>query len=146
MKEYWKSLLRFFLSEFFIITVCVMFVIAAVNTLVYGMYPIDSSFPWVMLLTGFLGAVPTVLLNFRNEPTRRQFFVRVVLHFLSIEALILTEGALLGWFRDIQNFIVVAAMILAVYALVWGFSALSQRATADNINKALKKYNEDEEG
>ena len=138
---------RLVIMHFFIITVCAMFVIAATNTLFSGgfNYPIDASFPWVMMLTGLLGSLPSLLFFFRNEPTKKQFYIRVVIHFFAIEAVILIEGRILGWYSTFEYMLIIATMVLVVYALVWVFSYISDRTAAVNINKALQSFNNDED-
>ena len=147
MSENVKSMARVIIMQFFIITVCAMFVIAASNTLFSGglNYPIDASFPWVMMLTGVLGSLPSLLFFFRNEPTKKQFYIRVIIHFFAIEAVILIEGRILGWYSTFGNMLIIAAMVLAVYALVWVFSYISEKTLAVNINKALQNYNNGED-
>ncbi len=147
MSENVKSMARVIIMQFFIITVCAMFVIAASNTLFSGglNYPIDASFPWVMMLTGVLGSLPSLLFFFRNEPTKKQFYIRVIIHFFAIEAVILIEGRILGWYSTFGNMLIIAAMVLAVYALVWVFSYISEKTLAVNINKALQNFNNDED-
>ena len=147
MSENVKSMARVIIMQFFIITVCAMFVIAASNTLFSGglNYPIDASFPWVMMLTGVLGSLPSLLFFFRNEPTKKQFYIRVIIHFFAIEAVILIEGRSLGWYSTFGNMLIIAAMVLAVYALVWVFSYISEKTLAVNINKALQNFNNDED-
>ena len=146
MKDKIKDILRLAVSHFFIITVCVMFVVSAANLLFYKdfNYSIDGTFPWVMMLTGLLGALPTLLYYFPNEPTRKQFYIRVALHYLLINAVILGEGRLLGWFSTVPQMLIIAAMILAVYGLVWLFSIIAEKTQADNINKALQRFNGDD--
>lgn len=143
MKDKIKDILRLAVSHFFIITVCVMFVVSAANLLFYKdfNYSIDGTFPWVMMLTGLLGALPTLLYYFPKEPTRKQFYIRVALHYLLINAVILGEGRLLGWFSTVPQMLIIAAMILAVYGLVWLFSIIAEKTQADNINKALQRFN-----
>ena len=146
MKDKIKDILRLAVSHFFIITVCVMFVVSAANLLFYKdfNYSIDGTFPWVMMLTGLLGALPTLLYYFPKEPTRKQFYIRVGLHYLLINAVILGEGRLLGWFSTVPQMLLIAAMILAVYGLVWLFSSIAEKTQADNINKALQRFNGDD--
>lgn len=146
MKDKIKDILRLAVSHFFIITVCVMFVVSAANLLFYKdfNYSIDGTFPWVMMLTGLLGALPTLLYYFPNEPTRKQFYIRVALHYLLINAVILGEGRLLGWFSTVPQMLLIAAMILAVYGLVWLFSIIAEKTLANNINKALQRFNGDD--
>lgn len=146
MKSNIKELIHYTIMVFFIITVCVMFVISAANALFaegFG-YRINAAFPWEMMLTGLLGALPTLVFCFRGEPTKRQFYTRVALHFLMIEAVILTEGFFLRWITDFSDCAIVALMILIVYALVWLFTILSNKKHADHINRALKSFNQDE--
>ncbi len=147
MKKELKDVARFMLSQFFIITVCVMFVITAANTLFSGgfNYPIDGSFPWVMMLTGFLGSLPSCLFYFKEEPSKKKFYLRMLLHYLVLNAVILGEGRLLRWYSGFSEMLVIAASILTVYLLVWVFSLISQTNTSRSINKALEEFNVDEE-
>ena len=146
MKDKIKDILRLAVSHFFFFFLCVMFVVSAANLLFYKdfNYSIDGTFPWVMMLTGLLGALPTLLYYFPKEPTRKQFYIRVALHYLLINAVILGEGRLLGWFSTVPQMLIIAAMILAVYGLVWLFSIIAEKTQADNINKALQRFNEDD--
>ena len=147
MSENLKSMFRMVIMQFFIITVCAMFVIAATNTLFSGgmNYPIDATFPWVMMLTGLLGSLPSLLFFFRKKTTKKQFYIRVVIHFFAIEAVMLIEGRILGWYSTFEYMLIIAAMVFVVYALVWVFSYISEKSLAVNINKALQNYNNDED-
>ena len=146
MNENTKEAIRFAIIEFFIITVCVMFIISLANLLFVGFdYQIDASFPWTMMLTGLLTAPLSMFLRFNKEPTKAQFYRRVVIHFLCIEAVGLAEGYILGWYKNIQFALIIAAMVLVVYIAVWFFSIIVEKSTAKNINEALKSFNNDEE-
>lgn len=146
MNENTKEAIRFAIIDFFIITVCVMFIISLANLLFVGFdYQIDASFPWTMMLTGLLTAPLSMFLRFNKEPTKTQFYRRVVIHFLCIEAVVLAEGYILGWYKNIQFALIIAAMVLVVYIAVWFFSIIVEKSTAKNINEALKSFNNDEE-
>ncbi len=146
MNENTKEAIRFAIIEFFIITVCVMFIISLANLLFVGFdYQIDASFPWTMMLTGLLTAPLSMFLRFNKEPTKAQFYRRVVIHFFCIEAVVLAEGYILGWYKNIQLALIIAAMVLVVYIAVWFFSIIVEKSTAKNINEALKSFNNDEE-
>ena len=99
----------------------------------------------MVILTGFIGAIPTFLFYFRKEPTRKQFFVRTILHFIIIETLIMIEGWLFRWYDEFIQGLIVFIMIFVVYLFVWFFSFKLDCSLADNINNALKKINDDEE-
>ena len=144
MNHQFKDTVKTIIMHFFVITVCVMFVISAANALFTGFnYTITPDFPWVMMLTGLLGALPSLLFCFRNEPTKKQFILHVILHYFAIEAVIMTEGGILGWYTNFEEGLVVFGMILIVYALAWLFSFLTDKNDANKINAALKEFNND---
>jgi ABC-type bacteriocin/lantibiotic exporter with double-glycine peptidase domain len=58
---------------------------------------------------------------------------------------VLAEGYILGWYKNIQLALIIAAMVLVVYIAVWFFSIIVEKSTAKNINEALKSFNNDEE-
>ncbi len=134
--------------HFFIITVGVLFFTSIGPFIECGfsgelIYP--SWYPFMVILTGFIGAIPTFLFYFRKEPTRKQFFVRTILHFIIIETLIMIEGWLFRWYDEFIQGLIVFIMIFVVYLFVWFFSFKLDCSLADNINNALKKINDDEE-
>lgn len=147
MREMLKNAVRLAVTQFFVITVCVMFVISASNALFTDVvsFPLDWSFPWVMMLTGLLGALPSFILVFKNEPTKKQFYRRLAIHFLAIEAVILIEGYILRWYTTFSFMLVVALMVAAVYAMVFLLSHLYEKHKVKNINNALQNFNSDEE-
>ena len=89
-----KRILKTLINQFFVITVCVMFFTSVVN-LFWG-YGIkyDSNYPWVLMLTGFLGTLPSLVFIFNKEPTKKQFIIRCVLHYMLL-CIIIISGILL---------------------------------------------------
>ena len=146
MKDKIKNAVKLAVTQFFVITVCAMFVISASNALFSDVinYPLDWSFPWVMMLTGLLGALPSFILVFINEPTKKQFYRRLAIHFLAIEAVILAEGYILRWYTTFTFMLIVALMVAAVYAMVFFLSLLYEKHKVKNINNALQSFNSDE--
>ena len=135
MSENLKSMCRMVIMQFFIITVCAMFVIAATNTLFSGgmNYPIDATFPWVMMLTGLLGSLPSLLFFFRNEPTKKQFYIRVVIHFFAIEAVMLIEGRILGWYSTFEYMLIKVFEVRLITSRFFSFHPFRYRTcTARN--------------
>ena len=134
--------------HFFIITVGVMFFTSIEPLFECGfsselIYP--AWYPWMVMLVGIVGAVPTLLFHFKKEPTKKQFFVRTLLHFAVIETLIMVMGYIFKWYTTLSGAVTVFVMILAVYVFVWFFTIKLDYSLADNINEALKKINDDEE-
>ena len=62
-----KRILKIIISQFFTITVCVMFFTSVVN-LFWGFgIKYDSSYPWILMLTGLLGALPSLVFIFNKR-------------------------------------------------------------------------------
>ena len=141
-----KDAIKMAISHFFIISVCVMTVIGISNLFIgesFRGYGLD--FPFQILLVGSTSALPSLLYYFRTEPTRKQFLIRVFLHFISIMTIVLGEGYLLGWYRSAVDMIPVAAAVVIVYAAVWLISVHSGNKVERGINEALKRINGEEE-
>lgn len=139
-----KNTLKMILSHFFVITVGVLFVTSISEILDHGFsleYTFSASYPWTVMLTGVLGALPSLLFYFKKEPTRKQFLIRIIIHFILIVMLILTEGKLVGWYSNLVEGLSIFASILAIYVLVWFITYRANKNTAKNINKALQNLN-----
>lgn len=140
-----KDVIKEVIIHFFVITVAVMFVISVQNLIIGDFdYKYPAEYPWVIMLTGLLGALPTFLFYFKKEPTKKQFYTRVAIHFVLIATLILTEGRLVGWYDEFLEGVIIFISILAVYFFVWLFTYLTNRNIVNGINNALEKFNNDE--
>ena len=122
-----------------------LFIISLSNLLFDGNEPLSPELPWQIFLTGILGALPSFLFYFKNEPTKNQFRVRTVIHFIVIETVVMTEGAFFGWYESFIDGLILFAVILAVYLFVWAYSYFMNMHLARDINAAIKRFNEDDE-
>ena len=147
MNNDFKLIIKLIISQFFMITVCAMLVTSILDLIIgnVSLGENEKVYPWIAMLTGLAGSLPSLLFYFREEPTKNQFYRRVAVHFALIEALILIEGAALKWYTGFFGALIVFAAVLVVYALVWFFTMLLNRNAADGINKALQEFNADEE-
>ncbi len=136
-----KDMIKIVFQHFLMITVGVLF-FTGISAFSRESYP--ATYPWAVLLSGVVGSVPSLLFYFRNEPTRGQFIVRVVLHFIFIVIAIMTLGYFFGWYTDFSEGISVFIGVIIVYVLVWVLSFWLDQAQANSINDALKRLNDDE--
>ena len=136
-----KDAIKLVVEHFFMITVGVLFF---TSLGFIGTETIPSFYPWMVLLSSALGSVPTLLFYFKTEPTKKQFIVRVILHFVVIVTLIMTLGFIFSWYTDFFEGLIIFGMILAVYASVWFLSYKLNVSMANNINDALNRLNDDE--
>ena len=140
-----KDTIKMVISHFFIITVCVTAVIGISNLFSADFQGYPREFPLHMLLVGSTSALPSFLFHFKREPTRKQFILRMVIHFFCIMAVVLGEGFLLGWYDNAVDMAIVAGCVTLVYLAVWFITVRSDNKTEQGINEALKKLNEDKE-
>lgn len=140
-----KDTVKLVITHFFIISTGVLFIISLSNLLFDGNEPLSPELPWQIFLTGILGALPTFLFYFKNEPTKNQFRLRTVIHFIVIETVVMTEGVLFKWYEGLVGALVFFAVVLAVYLFVWAYSYFMNMHLAKDINAALKRFNEDDE-
>ena len=136
-----KDAIKLVVEHFFMITVGVLFF---TSLGFIGAETIPSFYPWMVLLSGIAGAIPTLLFYFRTEPTKKQFIIRVILHFIVIVTLIMTLGFVFGWYTNLLEGLIILGVILAVYASVWFLSYKLNASQAKNINDALNRINDDE--
>lgn len=140
-----KDTIKMAISHFFIITVCVTAAIGISNSFVPDHSGYPKEFPLHLLLIGATSALPSLLFYFKKEPTRRQFVIRVILHFCCIMAVVLGEGWLLGWYESVTDMLSVGAVVVIVYLAVWIITRRANKNAADGMNRALKNLNSDEE-
>lgn len=139
-----KDIIKMVISHFFIITVCVTGAIGISNLIAGNRSGYPPEFPLHMLLIGATSALPSFLFSFRREPTRRQFIIRVILHFICIMTVVLVEGYLLKWYGSIAEMLIIAGIVVLVYTVVWLITLRSNNKAERGINEALKNFNKEE--
>ena len=91
MNDSLKEIIKEVIKDFFIITVAMLFVVSLANSIaLIEYYP--PYFPWVVMGTGAVTSIPTLLFYFKEEPTKLQARIRIVIHFCLIQAIVMTEG------------------------------------------------------
>lgn len=136
-----KATIKMIVSHFLVICVAVMFFTSILNlSLGHKILPIE--YPFQILLTGLITSLPSALFYFKNEPSKKQFYFRFLIHFCIIETIVMIEGSLIGWYNDITEAIIVFVIVILVYAAVLVYSRLENTFTARSINDALKKFHE----
>lgn len=139
-----KEAIKMVVTHFFVICVAMLF-FTSVGNLLEGVTALPIVYPFQVMITGVLTSVPSLLFHFKNEPSKKQFHLRFFIHFCIIEAIVMTEGALVGWYSDFINALVVFAIVMLVYAVVLLYSHFVDSDTANNINKALDRFHEENE-
>ncbi len=145
-----RDIFKLVLTDFFIIIFGVLLVTSVpeyiasfISGVEFTTYP--AEYPFIVIITGVLGALPSFMFYFRNEPTKKQFNIRLILHYLVVEIIIMTEGFFLKWYENILEGIIIFVFVLIVYAIVLLCTMFISQDTANSINKALSVFNQNEE-
>lgn len=138
-----KNVLKMVGLHFFIITTLVLFV-DGIGHILEGAKTIRVYEPFVILGVGFISALPSLLFYFKKEPSKLQFVLRFVFHFIIVEAVVLTSGYYVRWYSDLISGVVMFFTILAIYLFVCIFTFINGKSTANSINEALDKIRDEE--
>lgn len=144
-----KDMVKYVITQFCVITVGILFVSGAANLILsqgrQETVTYSANYPLLVVFTGLVSALPSFLLWFKEEPTKRQCHIRMFLHFAAVELIVMVEGFFLGWYRDIVGALILFVIILLVYLLVYVHAYFTNKDTADAINEALLRFNCEEE-
>lgn len=97
------------------------------------------TFSEIMLsaLFALAGDLPSIVLHSKKELSHKQRYIRKIIHFVLLEAVILTFGNITGQVSGVKQTALFGLEILGVYLLVGFFSWLIDYKTASDINRKL---------
>lgn len=143
-----RDMLKYVISQFFVITVGILFVTGISNSFAIlngeGVMEFQVTYPYLVILTGFLSSLPTCLLWFKEEPTKRQCYIRMGMHFVAVEVIVLLEGLWFGWYQNFSEGLKLFGIVIFVFLFVYAYSYFANKDTADTINEALAKFHQEE--
>lgn len=89
---------------------------------------------------GLVTAVVTVFLYPAEARTRREFWLKLLLHYFVLCVVISVFGMVFGWIGlDFKGILLMMVCTAAVYAFTYAVAYLSSKNDADELNQALKK-------
>ncbi len=135
--ELLKKLVRDYLIIFSAIMICL--------TLLRTFFAPDSVITvtdiYVLMICALAGDLPGLILYSPKALSEKKMRLRVVLHFLILEVVILTLAAVAGWVSGWVNITVLAVQIALIYAFVRLLVWIDDRKITDSINARLKAIN-----
>ena len=124
---------EFVLNKFYEITAWSLFAAVAMTVLNGGDDTVPASLLWQIPLLSFLGALSSLIYPWDRSMTRKEFVIRIAIHYLIMNGIVLGGGSLFGWF-DIHEPLQVAMMALSVAIIFFIISLYSW--TKGNRSKA----------
>ena len=136
---------EFVLNKFYEITAWSLLA-SVVMTLISKSDMIPASLLWQIPLLSFLGALSSLIYPWNRSMTRKEFVIRIAIHYLIMNGIVLGGGSLFGWF-DIHEPLQVAMMALSVaiiFFIISLYSWTKGNREAQKLNQRLKKRNDNE--
>lgn len=92
-----------------------------------------------MALLALMGDLPGLLFYSSKELSKKQWNVRLLLHFAVLEAVLLSFGKYLNLYHTPVQGVIFAGIVLLVYGIVRGVCFAMDYDTARNINDKLRE-------
>lgn len=92
-----------------------------------------------MFLFALAADLPSLVFYSKRELSHKELMVRIIIHLLLLEGVLLVIGRLMGLHENITEGIVFFFIVLAVYVVVWLLVFSDDARQAKEINKALEE-------
>lgn len=137
-KEFWKSVL---MTYFMIVTL-----VNVANYVLGSLLNPGQQFGYeaflVPLSFGFIGVIPEVIMYSKKELTVKQFWIRKVLHFISVLAIVFFIGYGVQNINEapIEQTLMFGLSVVVIYVLVNVFMIILNTSEAKKLDKLLQDY------
>lgn len=133
-----RKYVRAFMINFFVI----FGIIILLTLLLIPNYNYTRTSILRIAVAALLGNIPGIILFDTDQLSLRAFRIRLIVHFLLIEAVILIFGCLTGIVTTISQFLIFSAEIAVIYLLVRLLCLGGDQRTVKKINQKLKELNQ----
>lgn len=91
----------------------------------------------------FVTALATVLVYPKETATKKEFYSRIVIHYIILCIIMIFFGTVFGWIKlDLAGVMTMIISTAAIYAFTFAGVYLSSKSEAEKLNKALKNKRE----
>ena len=108
----------------------------------------DFTWPWYLPLsivfTGFLCALPTMLILDIDSESKKKVIVRNVIHFILVGGVVSFCGYLFKWYDNLEDYLPILVMYVLIYLFVWGATLWLVKTDEKKINEAIKQFRDED--
>lgn len=137
-----KKRLAFLWNKFCIISTCLLTAAAFFTTILSPAETISQNTLWQILFVSLLCALSTFLYPWERKMGRAELYIRVGIHYLLINMIVLGFGSRFDWYQPIHlksilaMFLAIAVIFAVVSFTSWNCSAKD----AKKMNERLDQY------
>lgn len=132
--DYIKKLIRDFFIIFAIIVICITVLRQIFSPGEY--FELKDIF--IYMICSLVADLASLIFYLPKEISEKAMRLRIIIHFVVLEAALLTLANVMGWVTGILNTVLLAFQIAVIYVLVRFLSWRDDRKTASRINEKLK--------
>lgn len=137
-----KERLNFLFSVFSMVTTYVVIAVAVFTTILEPSETVDSAVLWQIPLVSFFCSLGCLIYPWDRSCKKKEKAVRVGVHYVYINIVVLGAGVWFGWYR-VDHPGSVAAMLITIAVIFAAASVIGWRKAAEDarrINERLKEY------
>lgn len=131
--------------QFLLITVGMLLGIGLMNVFTRDYNDLPWFFPFEILAVALSTALASLVYLSKNELSKKGMMIRQIIHFILLLVIVYSFGYLFKWWSELSGILIVGAIFLGIYAIVFIVTYRMERKDSFKINEALKKLPKDEE-
>lgn len=131
--------------QFLLITVGMLLGIGLMNVLLRDYNDLPWFFPFEILAVALSTALASLVYLSKNELSKKGMMIRQIIHLILLLVIVYSFGYLFKWWSELSGILIVGAIFLGIYAIVFIVIYRMEKKDSFKINEALKKLPKDEE-
>lgn len=139
LTEFVKSMIK----DFLIIFASIIIIITFLRQIFYPNIAFDLKSIYILMIFSLVGALTGFILYSPNDISEKNMRVRIVIHFFSLEIILISLGSVVGIVTTALSVIIFALEIAVIYVIVRLLSWQNDKKEAHKINEKLKAFKKD---
>ncbi|OAB40592.1 hypothetical protein PMSD_01420 [Paenibacillus macquariensis subsp. defensor] len=136
LSEFVKSIIK----DFLIIFASIIIIITFLRQIFYPDLAFDLKSIYILMAFSAVSALIGFILYSPHDISEKNMRVRIVIHFLALEVIIISLGSVIGVIDNALSVIILALEIAVIYVIVRLLSWQNDKKEADKINEQLKAF------
>ncbi|KPN95011.1 DUF3021 family protein [Lysinibacillus sp. ZYM-1] len=136
LSEFVQDIIR----DFLMIFASIIIIITILRQIYYPDMAFDLKSIYIIIAFSFLSALTGFILYSPNEISEKKMRIKTVIHFFTLEILLITLGAILGILKNGLDVLTMALQIAVIYMIVRLLSWKNDIKEAKKINEKLKAF------
>ncbi len=140
LSEYVQEIVK----DFLIIFALIVIMITILRQIYYPDLAFDLKTIYIFMAFAFLSGLTELILYSPREISEKKMRMKLFIHFLTLEILLISLSSILGIVNSVQGVIILAVQIAIIYILVRVLSWQKDKKDAQKINEKLKALKRDD--